>query len=292
MRSPRSRRRGYAVEGVDNERLQHGSRRAHRRDRDVLLGRRPCSSSCAVEVAHLPRRPGPTPRPRPEPVGAGTRPHRRAPPRRRQRRPPAAARGQARRHRRFRPRSRRYPPRGVLGLRRRRRTSRSSSPLAASVPLSLVARRLRIEVPFLAFAVFLPIVGTAPRVEVLVCIAVGAGAVGGVEHRGQGHARRAARAIVLAATTPVTELLTGLDRLRVPRVLTAIAGFMVRYLDVIVGEAERMRDRPPVPGRRPPVALAGPGHRLVGRHAVRPLVRAGRTGAPGDDLAWLRRHDA
>ena len=48
-------------------------------------------------------------------------------------------------------------------------------------------------------------------------------------------------AILLAATTPVTEILTGLERLRVPKVLTAIAGFMVRYLDVIVGDAGRMR---------------------------------------------------
>ena len=47
--------------------------------------------------------------------------------------------------------------------------------------------------------------------------------------------------LVLAATTPVTELLTGLERLQVPRVLVAIAGFMVRYLDVIAGESARMR---------------------------------------------------
>ena len=48
-------------------------------------------------------------------------------------------------------------------------------------------------------------------------------------------------AIVLASTTPVADLLLGLERLRVPRVLTSIAGFMVRYLDVIAGEAARMR---------------------------------------------------
>ena len=50
-----------------------------------------------------------------------------------------------------------------------------------------------------------------------------------------------AASIVLAATTPVAELLRGLERLRVPRVLVAIAGFMVRYLDVIAGEVRRMR---------------------------------------------------
>jgi cobalt/nickel transport system permease protein len=35
-------------------------------------------------------------------------------------------------------------------------------------------------------------------------------------------------------------LLSGLDRLRVPRVMTGITGFMVRYLDVVGGELKRM----------------------------------------------------
>ncbi len=110
----------------------------------------------------------------------------------------------------------------------------------ARLPLRLVLRRMRIEVPFLAFAVFLPVVGTGPRVEVLgwslsepglwAAWNIVAKATLGV-----------AAAIVLAATTPVPALLAGLDRLRVPRTLTAIAGFMVRYLDVIAGEAARMR---------------------------------------------------
>ena len=47
--------------------------------------------------------------------------------------------------------------------------------------------------------------------------------------------------IVLTSTTEVTDILEGLDRLRVPRVFTDIAGFMVRYLDVILGEQRRMR---------------------------------------------------
>ncbi len=47
--------------------------------------------------------------------------------------------------------------------------------------------------------------------------------------------------IVLGATTTVPELLGGLDRLRVPRVVTAIAGFMLRYVDVVLGQLGRMR---------------------------------------------------
>jgi cobalt/nickel transport system permease protein len=39
----------------------------------------------------------------------------------------------------------------------------------------------------------------------------------------------------------VAELLAGLERLRLPRALTTIAGFMVRYADVIADEVRRMR---------------------------------------------------
>jgi cobalt/nickel transport system permease protein len=44
-------------------------------------------------------------------------------------------------------------------------------------------------------------------------------------------------------------MLSGLDGLRVPAVVTAIAGFMIRYVDVIAGDWARMR-----------VAMASRGH--------------------------------
>jgi cobalt/nickel transport system permease protein len=47
--------------------------------------------------------------------------------------------------------------------------------------------------------------------------------------------------IVLAGTTDIPSMLKGFDALKVPRVLTAIMGFMIRYLDVILGEFRRMR---------------------------------------------------
>jgi cobalt/nickel transport system permease protein len=46
---------------------------------------------------------------------------------------------------------------------------------------------------------------------------------------------------VLAATTSVVDVLRGLDRLRVPKVLTGIMGFMVRYGEVVGDEMRRMR---------------------------------------------------
>jgi cobalt/nickel transport system permease protein len=47
--------------------------------------------------------------------------------------------------------------------------------------------------------------------------------------------------IVVSATSTVPDLIRGMGRLRVPRVITAIAGFMVRYLDIVAGEFSRRR---------------------------------------------------
>jgi cobalt/nickel transport system permease protein len=63
--------------------------------------------------------------------------------------------------------------------------------------------------------------------------------------------------ILLSATTQVSEVLWGLSRLRVPRIIVATVGFMVRYLFVLADEALRMlRARtarsPILEGVRPP----------------------------------------
>ncbi len=109
---------------------------------------------------------------------------------------------------------------------------------ASGLGPGLVARRLRIELPFLAFAVFLPVLGSSPRVEVLgVSLSQpGLWAAWNIVAKGT---LGVAASIVLAATTPVPDLLRGLERLHVPRVITAIAAFMVRYLEIVVGEAHR-----------------------------------------------------
>lgn len=111
--------------------------------------------------------------------------------------------------------------------------------VVAGLPVGLVVRRMRVEVPFVAFALFLPIVGAAPRVEVLgVSLSEpGLWAAWNVLAKAT---LGVAAAVTLAATTPVTDLFRGLQRLRVPQVVVEIAGFMVRYLDVVGGEARRM----------------------------------------------------
>jgi cobalt/nickel transport system permease protein len=109
----------------------------------------------------------------------------------------------------------------------------------ARVPLKLLARRLVIEAPFLAFAFFLPFVGQGARVDVLGVSLSTSGMWGAWNILAKG-TLGVATAALLVATTPIASLLTGLDRLRVPRVMTAITGFMVRYLDVVGGELKRM----------------------------------------------------
>jgi cobalt/nickel transport system permease protein len=111
--------------------------------------------------------------------------------------------------------------------------------LIGRVPLLSVARRLVIEVPFLLFAVLLPIVGRGPRVDVLGVSLSEAGlwAAWNIVVKGT---IGVAASIVLASTTTIPQVLDGLERLRVPRVVVAITAFMIRYGDVIGDEVRRM----------------------------------------------------
>jgi cobalt/nickel transport system permease protein len=108
------------------------------------------------------------------------------------------------------------------------------------IPLSFLARRLLVALPFVLFAAFLPFVGGGESMEFLGLTVSRAGlwAAWNVFAKAL---LGASASIVLAATTKVPALLIGLTRLRAPKVFVSIMGFMVRYLDVVVGELGRMR---------------------------------------------------
>jgi hypothetical protein len=91
-----------------------------------------------------------------------------------------------------------------------------------------------------AFSFFLPIVGHGARVDVLGVSLSVAGLWGAWNVLVKG-TLGVATTVILAASTPIPALLRGLDRRRVPQAFTSIAGFMVRYLDVITDEMRRMR---------------------------------------------------
>ena len=111
---------------------------------------------------------------------------------------------------------------------------------AGGVPLGLIARRVVVEAPFVLFALLLPVVGQGERMELAGIGLSVEGLWGGWNILAKATLGVAAT-IVLTATTPIPELLRGLERLRMPPTLTTIAGFMVRYADVIAGELARMR---------------------------------------------------
>jgi cobalt/nickel transport system permease protein len=111
---------------------------------------------------------------------------------------------------------------------------------AGRLPPGFLLRRLLIEVPFLLFALFLPFLGRGERLDVigLSLSREGLWAAWNIFAKAT---LGAAASVILAATTRVPDLLKGFGRLRFPRVLVAMMGFMVRYLEVVIGERGRMR---------------------------------------------------
>ncbi len=110
----------------------------------------------------------------------------------------------------------------------------------ARLPAPVLARRLSVEAPFVAFALLLPFVGSGPRTDVgpLSLSVSGCWAAWSILAKAT---LGASVAVVLSWSTPVPDLLAGLERLRVPRALTAIAGFMVRYLDLVADGLRRLQ---------------------------------------------------
>ncbi|MEV0398151.1 cobalt ECF transporter T component CbiQ [Polymorphospora rubra] len=108
------------------------------------------------------------------------------------------------------------------------------------IPAGWLARRALVETPFVVLAVALPFVAAGERVTWLGLELSVEGLLGGWNILVKG-TLGVLVSLVLAATTTSRNLIVGLDRLRCPQILTQIAMFMVRYLDVLVGEARRMR---------------------------------------------------
>ena len=108
------------------------------------------------------------------------------------------------------------------------------------VPLGLLLRRLRLELPFLGFALLLPFVARGPRIEVLGLSLSNDGLWAAWNVLAKGTLGLAASVILVATTTSV-DVLRGIERLRVPPIFTAIASFMLRYVEVIAAELRRVQ---------------------------------------------------
>jgi cobalt/nickel transport system permease protein len=110
----------------------------------------------------------------------------------------------------------------------------------ARIRAGTVLRRMLIETPFVLFALMMPFLVPGERVHVL-----GVGLSGPGLWDAWNVLAKATLGVVcsilLAATTPVRDLLLGLERLRMPQLVVQIIGFMIRYGDVISDELRRMR---------------------------------------------------
>ncbi len=112
----------------------------------------------------------------------------------------------------------------------------------ARIPPGWIARRSLIEVPFVVLAVLLPFFGEGERIMVdwLGLSLSGPGLLAAWNILAKG-TLGVLTSLTLAATTPLRDLLLGLQRLHAPAMVTTIATLMLRYVDVIAGEARRMR---------------------------------------------------
>lgn len=110
----------------------------------------------------------------------------------------------------------------------------------ARLPARFVLARLAAVLPFILFAFLIPFVASGDRIDVL-GVAVSRDGLWGMWNIVAKALLGVGASITLAATTEVPDLLRGLRRLRVPSVITAIASFMIRYLELIAGELSRMR---------------------------------------------------
>ncbi len=134
--------------------------------------------------------------------------------------------------------------------------------LVARIPGRFVMVRLLGIVPFVAFAVLIPFIASGEQVE-LAGVSLSRDGLWAAWNIRAKASLGAATSIVLTATTEVPDLLAGLSRLRVPAVLTSIAGFMIRYLELIADDFRRMR-----------VAMASRGYRPRWAWQGRPLAAA------------------
>jgi cobalt/nickel transport system permease protein len=118
------------------------------------------------------------------------------------------------------------------------------------VPVRFVVTRLASVIPFVLFALFLPFIGTGETASILgLTVSVeGTWAMWNILVKAT---LGASFSILLAATTETAQVLRGMRRLRVPAILTAIASFMIRYLEVIAGEMGRMRTAMAARGYQP-----------------------------------------
>jgi cobalt/nickel transport system permease protein len=111
--------------------------------------------------------------------------------------------------------------------------------LVAKIPTPTLLKRSLIEIPFILFAILMPFFGTGERFEVgpFNLYRESLLAAAGIVAKGT---LGVLSAVVLSTSTTARELLRGLEKLHLPKLMVQIAAFMLRYVNVISDEMERM----------------------------------------------------
>ena len=112
--------------------------------------------------------------------------------------------------------------------------------VVAKIPFLLLLKRALIEVPFIFFAVLMPFFGSGEKLQVgpFELYREGLIAGSGIVVKGT---LGVMTAIILSTSTTAREILRGLERLRLPVLMVQIASFMLRYVNVVNDEMERMK---------------------------------------------------
>ena len=112
--------------------------------------------------------------------------------------------------------------------------------LVAKIPIATLFKRAVIEVPFVLFAVLMPFFGTGEKFAIGPLELYRAGLLAGALIVAKG-TLGVLCAVLLSTTTTAREILRGLERLRLPIIMVQIASFMLRYINVISDEMQRMK---------------------------------------------------
>jgi len=110
----------------------------------------------------------------------------------------------------------------------------------AKLPVLTIAKRATIEVPFLIFAFLMPFFSAGEKFEFLGIEISRPGAIAAASIIAKG-TLGVLTAILLSGSTPAREILRGFELLKMPSLLVQIMTFMLRYMNVITDEMERMK---------------------------------------------------
>jgi len=107
------------------------------------------------------------------------------------------------------------------------------------LPIVIVAKRSLIEIPFVFFAFLMPFFGSGEKIEFGPVSLYKEGLLSGASIVVKG-TLGVLVAINLSATTTAREILRGLEILKLPAAMVQIFAFMLRYVNVVNDEMQRM----------------------------------------------------